>query len=185
MKDAMTDASKSEVRKARVKPKIIKEGAIAKGLEALAMLESSDIAAKPVQATARTFVQEGIETILRLRAKGVPLLRIYSDARKAAGLRIGYQTFAGYVSEISREKGLRPAKDKAEAGAMPRHQPDAGPAPVLVEALPPAWQCDRCKTDAERRESTKKPGTYYWKCPECQTFYADDDGQITNKKIGG
>ena len=185
MKDARTDASGLEIRKGRVKPKVIKEGAMAKGLEALATLESSDIAAKPVQATARTFVQEAIETILRLRAKGVPLLRIYNDSRKAAGLRIGYQTFAGYVSEISREKGLRQVKAKAEAGPAARHQPGPEPAPMAVEASSSDWHCDRCESDSTRHESTKKPGTFFWKCPECKTFYADIDGTITNQKLGG
>ena len=189
MKDAMTDASKSEVRKARVKPKIIKEGAMAKGLEALAMLESSDIAAKPVQATARTFVQEGIETILRLRAKGVPLLRIYNDARKATGLRIGYPTFAGYVSEIAKERGLRPAKAKAEAGAMPRPQTEPEPASTTAEALSSdeetastaaGWECERCETESIRRE---KDGKAWWQCPSCRTLWADQDGSIASKRL--
>lgn len=202
MKDAMTDASKSEVRKTRVKPKIIKEGAMAKGLEALAALESSDIAAKPVQATARTFVREGIETILRLRSKGVPLLRIYNDARKAAGLRIGYQTFAGYVSEISKEKGLRPAKASNEATPAARPQPEPGPASVSVEASfgdaataspaeraaaiaaqvgGAAWGCSRCEAGSERR--TRQDGKAWWVCPGCGAMWADEDGRITSKRL--
>ena len=190
MKDAMMDASKSEVRKTRVKPKIIKEGAIAKGLEALAMLESSDVAIKSVQPTARTFVQEAIETILRLRAKGVPLLRIYNDARKATGLRIGYQTFAGYVSEISREKGLRPANDKTEAGAMPRPGTEREPAPAMAEALSldeetastaTCWQCSRCEAESTRTE--KEDGKAWWRCPACRTFYKDIDGQISSQRL--
>ena len=181
MKGSIADASKSETGRKKVKPKVLKESALAAGLEALAALESSDIAPRPVQATARTFVMEGIETILRLREKGVPLLRIYTDARKAAGLRIGYPTFAGYVSEIAKERGLRPAKVKTEAAPTP--------ASATVETSTAAssadgWGCARCETESERRESTKKTGAFFWKCPGCGSFHEDDDGRISQKRLG-
>ena len=116
MKGSIEDAT---IGKKRVKPQSLKESALAAGLEALQALESSEVMPRPVVMTARTLVEEGIESIMRSRTKGIPLIRIYTDLKKAAGLRIGYQTFAGYVSEFSKERGLRPAKPKAEAGAMP------------------------------------------------------------------
>ena len=185
MESTMHDASMTENRRKRVKPKVLKEAALDAGLAALAALESSDVAPRPVTITARTLVAEGIESIMRLRNRNVPLLRIYTDMRKASGIRISFATFAGYVSEASKAKGIKLEKAKAEAGPAARPQPRPEPASVTVEAPPPPWNCDRCRGEAERRESTKKPGTYFWKCPECNTFYQDDDGTITNKRIGG
>lgn len=125
----------------RGKPKVLKRSALSAGIAALAALESSDIAAKPVQITARTLIAEGIEPIMRLRGKGVPLLRIYTEIKKAAGLRISYQTFAGYVSEASKEAGLRPAKTEAAPAARPQSEMTAG-----------EWGCAECESKAARVE---------------------------------
>ena len=192
MQDARNDASTigKEVKasRKRVKPKLIKESALAAGLAAFEALETSEVATRPVQITARDLVREGIESIMRSRARGVPLLRIYGDARKAAGLRISFQTFMGYVSEFSKEKGLRPAKAMEEAGAVPRPGTEQGPALVgSGEAASTAdgWGCDRCETESERRESTKKAGTFFWKCPGCGSFHEDNGGQISPKRLRG
>lgn len=181
--------NKPTTSQTRVKPKILKESALAAGLAAFTALETSEVAARPAQATARTLVEQGIESILRSRSRGVPLLRIYNDAKKAAGLKISFQTFSSYVSEISKERGLRPAKATAEAGAVPRPGPEPGPAPVLTEALvgdgeaaggEAAWGCDRCETESVRRE---RDGKAWWQCPACRGLWADDDGKIVAKRL--
>lgn len=183
MQGSNKDASEAKEGRTRVKPKILKESALAAGLAAFEALESAENAARPVQATARTLVEQGIESILRSRDKGVPLLRIYNDARKAAGLRISYQTFAGYVSEISREKGLRPAKTKEETGAPPRSEPDAVPASPTVEAPAGNWKCTKCPEAEDRHEFRRQPGTYYRRCEACGEAYYEVDGKISDKRV--
>lgn len=189
MKDAMsvetTVETKEVVRKkSRSKPKTFKEGAVAAGLQALEALESSDDAARPVMITAKNLVEEGIEVIMRLRNKGVPLLRIYNDMRKATGMRIGYPTFAGYTCEIAKERGLKLEKTKKEAVAAPRHQPDPKPAGVAGEAsMADGWVCGDCVEKSVRLESQAQPGAFYWRCPECRTLYADNAGEIATKRL--
>lgn len=177
MKDAIQDSVRVDVKATtsckRVKPKVLKESSLAAGLAAFEALESVEGATRPVVITARTLVEQGIESIMRSRARGVPLLRIYNDVKKAAGLRIGFPTFAGYVSEISAKKGLRQAKAKAEAGAQPRPQPEA---PTATGE----WGCAECVSTARRLE---KDGRAWWQCPACKAFYADDDGKLSTKRL--
>ena len=202
MKDAIMDATGSEVRKVRVKPKVLKSSAMDAGLAALAALESAEVMPRPVVMTARTLVEEGIESILKSRAKGIPLIRIYTDLKRATRMTIGYQTFAGYVSEISRKKGLRPAKDKAEAEPAARPMPEPKPVPTLVgtstaveegastaaeraaataaEIGGSAWGCSKCEKESTR---TEKDGKAWWKCPGCGAFWTDEGGKITPKRL--
>ena len=203
MKDAMKDASGSEVRRKRVKPKILKEAHLDAGLKALEALESSDVAPRPVQGTARTLVTEGIESIMRLRNRNVPLIRIYTDMRKASGMRISFATFAGYVSEAAKAKGIKLEKPKAEAGAAPRPRPDVGTVPTSVGTSTAveegastaaeratataaalggsAWGCSRCEKESTRTE--KDDGRAWWQCPGCRTFYADNEGKISTQRL--
>lgn len=174
--------------KGRVKPKVLKDTALAAGLDALRLLEDSDVAMRPVQMTAKTLVEEGIETIMRLRARGVPLLRIYSDARKAAGLRISFQTFSSYVCECAKEKGLK--VEKKRAAVQPAASPAAGTGLDQVQAQThtveqekSSWNCGSCSTDSSRHESTKRPGVYFWRCAKCGQAYADDSGTMTDEKL--
>ncbi len=113
MKDALNVGNGEGASKKRGKVKTIKETGFAAGLAALEALESSDIAALPATLTARVLVQEGIGTIVRLRAKNVPLLRIYNDMRRASGMKITFATFAGYVSDAARRAGLKFEKVKS------------------------------------------------------------------------
>lgn len=174
--------------KGRVKPKVLKDAALTAGLDALRLLESSEVAARPVQATARTLVQEGIESIMRSRARGVPLLRIYNDAKRAAGLKISFQTFSSYVCEIAKDRGLSLEKKRAAV------QPGASTPTVAALAQAPVehmehgqekagWNCDCCLTDSQRHESQKRPGAFFWRCAKCGQAYADNGGTITNEKL--
>ena len=126
---------------------------------------------------------------MRLRARGVPLLRIYNDARKAAGLRISYQTFAGYVSESSKQAGLRPEKAKAEAGPSARTGTGMEPASVVSDAPAPAgeaasmaggWNCPACPDSKPEMHK----GQRYFACPKCGIAYAaDQDGNQTQQRF--
>ena len=172
-----------------VKPKALKSDALAAGLAAFQALESAEGATRPVIATAKTLVEEGIESIMRSRARGVPLLRIYSDAKKAAGLRISFATFSGYVCDAAKAAGIKLEKPKADTGAIPRTGPEPGPAPVADGALVGdeeaaggaiEWGCDRCESESVRRE---RDGKAWWQCPACRTLWADDGGQIVNRRL--
>lgn len=186
MESARNDVGQA---KKRVKPKVLNGDALAAGLAAFQALESAEGATRPVQNTARTLVVEGIESIMKSRARGVPLLRIYSDAKKAAGLRISFATFSSYVCEAAKAAGIKLEKPKAEAGAVPRPGTDQGPAPVEVEALAvtgeaasPAieWGCDRCESESVRRE---RDGKAWWQCPACRAMWTDNDGRIVNRRL--
>lgn len=174
--------------KGRIKPKFLKEASLTAGLDALKLLEDSEVAARPIQITARTLVQEGIESIMRLRAKGVPLLRIYTDAKKAAGLRISFQTFSSYVCEIAKEKGLKlekkrivpsPAASLAAGTVMDRDQTQG----VDHASEKSGWNCDSCLTESKRHESQKNPGKFYWRCHKCGQAYADNAGTLSDQKL--
>ncbi len=172
----------------RIKPKFLKDSALAAGLDALKLLESSDVATRQVQMTAKTLIVEGIDTIMRLRARGVPLLRIYNDLKKAAGLKISFQTFSSYVCEVAKEKGLR--LDKKKTAPRPAASPAAGTVAVqdqaqtqTVDHEKSSWNCEHCSTDSKRHESTKNPGKFFWKCARCGTFYADNAGTMTDQKL--
>ncbi len=175
--------TKAGVSRKRVKPKLIKESALAAGLAAFQSLESLDVVPRPAVLTARTLVEEGIESIMKARARGVSLLRIYNDAKKAAGLRISFQTFAGYVCAIAKEKGLR--LEKVKVAHVPRASTPLAPASVEVQSVDQektGWNCEHCQTAAVRKESKKSPGTYFWGCTECKTIYVDDNGVMTDRQ---
>lgn len=170
--------------KGRVKPKVLKDSALAAGLDALKALEDSDVATRPTQLTARTLVQVGIESIMRSRARGVPLLRIYNDAKRAAGLKISFQTFSSYVCEIAKDRGLVLEKKKAARlpGASTPVAPALAQVPV-VEQQKEGWNCGSCEAESQRHESTKYPGKFFWRCKSCGTNYADNSGELTDKKL--
>lgn len=155
IKDATTVKGSSIVGKKRGKPKALSSSAIDAGLAALDALDSCETAIRPVVPTARTFVAEGIERIMKLRAKGVPLLRIYTDAKRAARLTISFQTFAGYVCSEAKARGIK-----------------------LEKPMP--WNCPAC---AEKSVRTEKDGRAWWHCPACRMLYADDNGKVSQKRL--
>lgn len=176
--------TKAGVNRKRVKPMPIKEKSLAAGLAAFQALESLDVVPRPAVITARTLVEEGIESIMKARARGVSLLRIYNDAKKAAGLRVSFQTFAGYVCAIAKEKGLR--LEKKQAAPVPGASTPVAPALAhvpVVEQQKEGWNCGSCETSSQRHESQKRPGVYFWRCSKCGQAYADQDGTMSDQKL--
>ena len=169
---------------------VLPETAIDAGLQALQRL--SEAPAPAVKLTARALITAWLPQIIAEQSRGSSLLRIYNDLKRAAKLRISYRSFQNYVSKASQEAGLRPVKTKAEPGLRPGPGSDAKPAPVADQASSEVktadtagdWNCDRCKEGSIRRESEKNPGRYFWKCPACNTFYDDNDGEISSHRLG-
>lgn len=135
------------------------------GLSAFEQLATSEVVeARP--ATARDLVFAGIKNIMKARARGVPMLRIYTDACQASGMKISYRSFCTYVSLAAKAAGLQ--KEKTV-----RQRPVTGGG---------QWQCASCPSST-RRESKKSPGNFFWMCPSCKTFYHDNAGKLTSKRF--
>lgn len=48
----------------------------------------------------------------------------------------------------------------------------------LVSANLATCECPKCSKTAYRYESKKKPGSFFWVCKSCNTFFSDNNGQI-------
>ena len=151
----------------------LKETAIDAGLQALQRL--SEVPAPAVKMTARAAISKWLPSIITEQARGTSLLRIYNDLRKAAGLKISYRSFQNYVSKASQAAGLRPGKPKAEA--------EAAPSGMVETASEKQWNCAECETKAERRESKSQHGKFFWQCAACGTYYADNNGELSNIRM--
>ncbi len=191
MKDASTVEGKEGgsmvAGKKKAKIKTIKETNFSAGLAALDNLDSSDVATRPVALTARVLVQEGISTIVRLRSKNVPLLRIYNDMRKASGMKITFATFAGYVSDAAKRAGLKFEKVK-QVPSMPAST-GAGSALAVVQVdhvdhvqEKSGFNCEHCMTEAQIYESPRI-GVKFWHCEKCNSFYCDDNDKLTSRRL--
>lgn len=156
------------VTKKKKRVHVLPETAIDAGLQALQRL--SEAPAPAIKLTARALITTWLPQIIAEQSRGSSLLRIYNDLRKATKLRISYRSFQNYVSKASQEAGLRPGKAKAEPGLRP------GPG----SEAKPAWACTECESKATR---TEKDGRAWWHCPNCKTFYADDDGKLSMKRL--
>jgi hypothetical protein len=144
------------------------EDGLAAGLQAISLLNTEGYT-RPVVPTAKTLVEQAIVNIVGARRRGVPLVRIYEDTRKAAGLQVSYKTFASYVSIVAKEKcislRLKPKRPPSETGF--------------------GFICSKCLS-ATRHESTEAPGSFFWRCDSCKTCYCDSDrGQLSAKQIRG
>ncbi len=183
MKDATVAGKQEGAGKKKAKIKTIKESNFSAGLAALENLDGSDVAARPIALTARVLVQEGISTIVRLRSKNVPLLRIYNDMRKASGMKITFETFAGYVSDAAKRAGLKFEKTK-QVPRIPASTPPVA-AQVVVqeqEQQKSGFNCEHCENEAQIYESPKI-GVKFWHCSKCDSFYCDDNDVLTSKQL--
>ena len=187
MKDATAAEGHEKASKKKAKVKVIKEAGFAAGLAALDNLDGSDAVIRPVALTARVMVYEGISKIVGLRAKNVPLLRIYSDMKKASGMRISFATFAGYVSDAAKKAGLKIERIK-QVPRMPA-SPTAGTTSAAVQVVvqdqdqeKTGFNCEYCQTEAQIYESPRI-SVKFWHCSKCNSFYCDDNDVLTSKQL--
>ena len=170
--------------------KVFKASAIDEAGDALAALEASagTYAAKAT-VTAADIIEAHLEAILRMQGKGIPLAVVYKELKTKVKLRIEYKTFKQYVSRAAVGRGISrraaPATSAApavvaESSASPATE-QAAPEVMAETASEKKWNCAECETKAERRESTKNPGQYFWRCSACGTNYRDNNAELTSE----
>lgn len=141
---------------------------------------------------ALALIKQNIKQIDEINREGATLAQIFEHMNKGLKLGISASSFVQYVRRVRQETGSElyvkreqhKSKSKAEAEAAPTARADNDNAPEAQEetASGAEWNCTECESKAERRESSKRPGFYYWQCPKCGTNYLDEKGELSNER---
>ena len=153
--------------------------------EALAAMKD-EFSKRTPKRPAEELIRQYINDIDELSKLGASLPQIYERLNKAVPLGITPNSFAVYVRRVRKEIGSeryspRTAKDNAEAAPSARAETTGAPEVTVETAAAAGWNCAECESKAERRESTKNPGKFFWRCSACGTNYRDNDGKLTSE----
>lgn len=141
---------------------------------------------------ALALVKQNIEKIDELNKEGATLAQIFEHMNKGLKLGISASSFVQYVRRIrqetgsdlyvKREKGKSKTEARSEAAPSARAETMGAPDVMAETAAAAGWNCAECETRATRRESSKHPGKFYWRCAACGTNYLDDNGELSNER---
>lgn len=135
---------------------------------------------------ALAIIKQQIGKIDALNKAGASLNQIYEHLNSELKLGITPSSFTQYVRKVRQEVGSELYVARGPRKPKTSKEQAKADAPAAQEATPPVaeWKCERCEAEAERRESTKQPGTFFWKCGKCGAFYKDNNGVISSEKLG-
>ena len=141
---------------------------------------------------ALALVKQNINIIDELNREGATITQIFGQLDKSLKLGISASSFVQYVRRIrkeigsemyvSREQSKSKATGNMEAAPAARAETDGAPVVQRETAAAAGWNCAECESKAERRESTKHPGNFFWRCSACGTNYRDENGELTSER---
>lgn len=176
----------SEKIKRKVKSATLElnEKTLAKSKEVLeTMLE--EVKNRAPKKPAETIVKENIELIDKLSKSGVSLPIIYERLNKAIPLGITSASFTQYIRNVRKMVGsdLYVERRKQKSKKKEDTSNNIATENNSIATIKSSFKCESCENQAEMYASPKIEGKNFWHCKECNTFYYDENGTLTNKQL--